>query len=144
MAAVPLFGHRFPLSVILDTSDRSDYWRCHFGVFFFFFAHHLLEILSAELWQKNPAEAFISSKVVFPLTGTDLLCRSRGQDVPSRTFFFFFFTACPCDTKQTHTPCDNCDLRKQIMWQLLRLPGSLLCPAGTEMNLIFHIFGGNC
>lgn len=28
----------------------------------------------------------------------------------------------------THTPCDNYDLREEIMWQLLGLPGSLLCP----------------
>ncbi len=59
----PLFGQRFLLFVILDTShtsDKSNYWSCHF-----LFACNLLEVL--ELSMKKVA--FAACVVVFFLVG---------------------------------------------------------------------------
>lgn len=52
-----------------------------------------------------------------------------------------YFTAAvwPCDSKQTHSVCDNYDLKEGIMWQLLKLSRQAAPPAGSQWNQIFYI-----
>ncbi len=90
--------------------------------FFFFFC-------------SNYTEKFISSKVIF-LTWQDLPCRSRWvmrSGCPARTFLQRVLVV-----PNNYTTCDNHDLRDQIMWQLLRLPGSLFCPQGVNEFDFFY------
>lgn len=145
---VPLFGHRFLLVVTVDasdTSDKSNYWSCHWcflpitcwkflsWVYKTSFGGMFCFVLFCRSYIKNSFLVRSSSwhGRTFHVAHTE----SRGQGVLPR---LFTAAACPCDTKQTHTTvCDNYDLWEQIMWQLLKLPGSQLCPAGNEWIWFF-------
>lgn len=121
----PLFGHG--VQIVCHVRYIGRIW--------------LLQVLS--LWQTSFCFVFLSFLVrSFPRHGRTFRVahtESRGQGVPSG---LFTATARPCDTNNKHAPCDNYDLREQIMWQLLKLPGRLLRPAGSKwITFFFHISG---
>lgn len=57
-----------------------------------------------QIFVQNRQREFISGEVIL-LTRPDLPCQSHWVNKVRMSCldFFFFFTACPCDTKQTHT-----------------------------------------